>query len=64
MAGEEGAREEQMSVRDLELDTKDDEGGEGEAQRQKRLSDKANGKKKKKTNGEKGAQVRIQTPCQ
>lgn len=41
MAGEEGAREEQMSVRDLKLDTKDDEGGEGEAQRQKRLSDKA-----------------------
>lgn len=67
MAGEEGAREEQMSVRDLKLDTKDDEGGEGEAQRQKRLSDKATEAqmaKKKKTNGEKGAQVRIQTPCQ
>lgn len=30
-----------MSVRDLKLDTKDDAGGKGEAQRQKRLSDKA-----------------------
>ena len=56
-----------MSVRDLKLDTKDDAGGKGEAQRQKRLSDKATEAqmaKKKKKEREKGAQVCTQTPCQ
>lgn len=35
MAGEEGEREEQMSVTDLKPDTKDDSGREGSAQREK-----------------------------
>lgn len=31
-----GKREEQMTVKDLKLDTKDDEGGESETQRERK----------------------------
>lgn len=37
MAGDEEASGEQMTVRDLKLETKDDEGGESKEQRKKRL---------------------------
>lgn len=38
MAGNAGVSEEQMSVRDLKLDTKPEEGGESKEQREKAIS--------------------------
>lgn len=57
MAGEEGDGGEQMSVRDLKLDTKDDGGGEGETQREKAIRERPKQR-------EKGARACIQTPFQ